>query len=171
MTVLATALPVLTLLAAALLSVMPWGLGEDVRFLLPILPFVVVHYWSRDWADLLPLPVVFGVALAIDVLTFGPLGYWPMIYLAGLTAAAALDRMLGRLDGIADWLVFAVVAAFMCALAWAVASAYFASRADPRPMLVAAVAMVITWPLAVLVLSPAARLLAGPRVLSLDRRR
>lgn len=171
MTVVASALPTLTLLVAALLSVLPWGLGENVRFLLPTLPFVVVHFWSRDRAELLPLPVVFGVTLAMDVLTFGPLGYWPVVYLAGLGAGAAIDRLLGRLDGIADWLAFAVVAGCMCGLAWAVASAYFASRADPWPMLVAAAALVAAWPLAVLVLSPAERLLAGPRVLSLDRRR
>lgn len=164
------AIPAATLTVLTLLSLLPWGIAEGERFVLPLLPFACVYFWTRDHGWLLPPALIFVAALAIDVLTFGPLGYWPTVYLLGLAAATAAERLLGRLEGLADWAAFAVVGGIVCALAWGLASAYFASRADAGPMLLAWGGLVLVWPLVVALLSPLERLVTGPRALNLDRR-
>ena len=77
-------LPAVTLLIAALIAVLPFGADEIVRYCLSFLPLIVIHYWSARRPTLLPVPLIFAVGLAIDVLTHGPVGYWAL--LASLTA-------------------------------------------------------------------------------------
>lgn len=170
MAILSAVIPTATLLALALLTLLPWGAGDALRFLLPTLPYVAVHFWMRDHSGLLPPAIVFATALAIDVMTFGPLGYWPLVYIAGAGSAALIERLAGRLDGIADWVAFAAASGVMSCVGWGLASAYFARYLEPWPMLVAWSLLLLAWPLAVALLTPLERIVAGPRVLNLDRR-
>lgn len=165
----AKALPATTLVVLAVLSLLPWGIAEGERFALPMLPLAAVYFWSRDHASLVPAALVFGVGLAVDVLTFGPLGYWPIVYLGTLAGAAIVDRMAGRLAGLAEWIAWAAVAALVSVLAWGLASAYFASLADARPIVVAWIGLVLVWPITVALLAPLARLVVGRPAINLER--
>ena len=47
----------------------------------PLLPLTVVFFWSIYGPSYLPAPSVFGVGLLQDLLSGGPLGLWPAVYL------------------------------------------------------------------------------------------
>ena len=47
----------------------------------PIIPLVIVFFWSVYGPDYLPPLSVFFIGLLQDLLTGGPLGLWPAVYL------------------------------------------------------------------------------------------
>lgn len=138
--------PTLQLALAVVLAALPWGLAADARFVLPLLPLLVVHYWARRRTAYMTAIHAFLAGLALDVLTHGPLGYWSLIYLAG--------HGLSQWDGLADednvlvsWVHFALVISATAGLAWALSSAYFLAILDWRPLAYAAGIAIALYPL------------------------
>ena len=169
MTTLAPVVPALTLLALVLISVLPWGIGPGYQFALPALPLLAVYFWTRAQSHLLPATFVFAVGLVVDVLSYGPLGYWSLVYLAGLALTEFSTRFGGR-GNLSEWLGFAGVMAALSAIAWLLASVYFVRLVNWRPMAWAAVLLPLAYPVVQALLVPVDRWVAGPRALNLERR-
>ena len=138
--------PIVVLLLFLLVALLPWGLPGEARFVLPMLPYVAVHYWTLNDRGFMPASLVFVVGLVIDLVTRGPLGFWAMIFLTGQMCALWLSG--GRGDTrFKRWLgFFAVIGALSC-LQWLVASVYFVAWADPRPFATAAAVIAAIYPL------------------------
>lgn len=164
-------LPAITVLLLAVAGILPWGHGYDLRFLLPALPFMAIHYWQQEHRGLVPAPFVALIGLAIDVLTSGPLGYWSLVFLIGLALTRFMTRHVPEADALLNWVGFAVAAIGMALAAWMVASAYVVRVVDWRPIVIAAIAQIALYPLVVLLLRPLSRIVAGPRILVLERQR
>ena len=94
----------------------------------------------------MPAIVAFGAGLVIDVMTSGPLGFWPLIYLTGLGLTLVAGPWLERVLGL-RWLSFAVIAVQLAALQWLIASAYYATAADFHPILAGTIAAIAVEPL------------------------
>lgn len=88
----------------------------------PILPLVVVFFWSIYGPNYLPALGVFFIGLLQDLLTGGPLGLWPAVYLT--TQYIVLSQrsyFLGREQRVV-WLGFALAAANAGVILWLVMS-------------------------------------------------
>ena len=97
MSVLRVLLPSLLILAVAVGVVLPWGGGKGARYVLPLLPFMMAYLFLARSEWWVPSPVVFASGLLLDIVTEGPLGYWPLVYLTGVLIARQLpESMLGN---------------------------------------------------------------------------
>jgi rod shape-determining protein MreD len=121
----------------ALLAALPWGLPPDDRFFLPLLPVVAIHYWSLRHPGLVPEWYVFLAGLLLDVLTHGPLGYWPLVYLTA-HMAAVLSAPLASRGVMMRLALFGFALIGVVATAWMIASVYFLERADIGPYAIGA---------------------------------
>ncbi|MFM9941856.1 MAG: hypothetical protein ACKVP7_20425 [Hyphomicrobiaceae bacterium] len=164
-------LPALSVLLLAVAGVLPWGQDHDLRFCLPALAFMGIHFWQHDHPKLVPPAFVAVVGLGIDVLTFGPLGFWPLVFLAGLALTWTVDWATGGGDGVMRWAGFVAATMGLSTVAWLVASAYVVKAVDWRPMVVSVLIQSALYPLAAVLLRPIERTVAGPRVLVLERQR
>ena len=88
-------IPALTIIVATVLVALPWGMAAENRFLLPLLPLIVIHFWTLRRPGDVAEWWVFVAGLSLDILTNGPIGYWALIYLLGY-AAAVLSHALGQ---------------------------------------------------------------------------
>jgi rod shape-determining protein MreD len=156
-------LPALTLIFAALLAVLPFGVDEVVRYVIRFLPLMVVHYWSARRPSLVPVPLIFGVGLAIDVLTHEPLGYTALIALVVASLAPLEAWLTGRSTAIGRAGVFAIAMLVAAGSAWAVAAVYTGARPDARPFLLASLAALALYPVMALSLMGIDRLWETPR--------
>lgn len=161
--------PALSLLIFVVLCVLPWGVSEHLRFVAPLLPFTVVYHWARS-AMPLPTSIVFLAGFLVDVLTYGPLGYWSLIYLVGMALASGAEWALGRGSRLAYWRDFVLVATLLAVAAWLVASAYFITPIEWLPLALAVAVVCGLYPLVVGLLQPFERMLRGPKPLNLHRK-
>lgn len=130
-------LPGLSLAAVTLLAALPWGVPADVKPVVPMLPYLVCHFWAERRERAMPDWLVFLAGLVTDVLGQGPLGFWALVFLIGYTLVrlAAQSGRPGRAMSIA---VFAMTAGVLVALQWLLASLYYLRSADLLPLLNAA---------------------------------
>ncbi len=156
-------LPALTLVLAALLAVLPFGLDEVVRYVIRFLPLMVTHYWSARRPALVPVPFVFGVGLAIDIMTHEPLGYTALLALVVATSASLEHRLTGRSTALGRALVFAVTMFAAAGFGWGIAALYTGTNPDARPFIIAALATLPMYPIMVLAFMTIDRLWATPR--------
>ena len=102
-------------------------LALPVRFMeglipTPLLPLVVVFFWSIYGPSYLPSVSVFLIGLLQDLLTGGPLGLWPMVYL--LTQYVVLSQrsyFQGREQQVV-WLGFTFATISAAVILWMVMS-------------------------------------------------
>jgi len=84
----------------------------------PILPLVVVYFWSLYSPGHLPAISVFLIGLLQDLLSGGPLGLWPAVYLAVQYIATSQQAyFLGREVHVV-WMGFAVAAVSVSIILW-----------------------------------------------------
>lgn len=154
----------LTILAAA-----PWGSGVSGRFLLPLLPFLAIAHWALLRPGLMPVGLVFGSGLGLDVLTLGPLGYWSFAFLSGHLLALWLPA-----DGdpalLRRWLRFVPVMGVVMLVEWGISSLYFMRAAEAWPLLRAALAAIAMFPILSTLLVLLEPRIAEHRALQLERR-
>jgi rod shape-determining protein MreD len=144
-------IPALSVAVLALVAVLPWGLPPDGRFVLPLLPFIAIHYWASRHPDRLAEWVPFVAGLAVDVLSNGPLGYWSLIYLVGYMIA--VEAHLVTAAGPAGrWFIFLTSLALLVAAAWGIASLYYLELAAWRPFAWAALLAGLAYPVFALIL-------------------
>ncbi len=88
----------------------------------PIIPLVVVFFWSVYGPDYLPSVGVFIIGLLQDLLTGGPLGLWAGVYLvAQFIVLSQRSYFLGREQKVV-WIGFALAAAGASLILWLVMS-------------------------------------------------
>jgi cell shape-determining protein MreD len=156
-------LPATTLVFVALLAVLPFGVDEGVRYAIRFLPLMVTHYWSARRPALLPVPFIFSIGLAIDILTHEPLGYTALLALAVAGLAPLEHWLTGRSTAIGRAAVFALAMLVAAALAWMIAAIYTGAKPDARPFLLAALATIPMYPIMALTLMGIDRLWETPR--------
>lgn len=143
--------PALSVAVLVLVAVLPWGLPPDGRFVLPLLPFIAIHYWTSRHPEKLAEWVPFAAGLAVDVLSSGPLGYWSLIYLVGYVLAEEAHLVTGTGPG-GRWLIFLTSLVLLVAAGWAIASLYYLEIAEWRPFAFAAVLAGLFYPAFALIL-------------------
>ncbi len=144
-------MPGFTVCILAVLAVLPWGLPADARFVLPFLPAIAIHIWSSRHPDRLPAWIPFVAGLLVDVLTNGPLGYWPLIYLGAMLLGIDAQRLPGT--GAAARGAFSLAALSGLVVAgWGVASLYDLEFADWRPFAWALWVGALSYPLLAILL-------------------
>ncbi|HNR76279.1 MAG TPA: rod shape-determining protein MreD [Parvularculaceae bacterium] len=84
----------------------------------PLIPLVVVYFWSLYSPGHLPAASIFFIGLLQDLLSGGPLGLWPAVYLAvQYVAISQQSYFLGRETHVV-WMGFAVAAASVSIILW-----------------------------------------------------
>jgi rod shape-determining protein MreD len=154
----ALALPAITALIAALFAILPFGAGDTVRAGLSFAPLMVIHYWSARRPQLLPVPLIFALGLVVDVLTHGPLGFWALMALAAAAAAHGEIAMTGQSTATGRAAVYAITMVMLAALSFGIASGYSGQLIDGQPMLLAALAAIVLYPVMAALLMPIDRL-------------
>ncbi|MEL7490877.1 MAG: rod shape-determining protein MreD [Pseudomonadota bacterium] len=104
-----------------LLLALPVRLAEGL-IPTPLLPLVVVFFWSIYGPNYLPSVSVFFIGLLQDLLSGGPLGLWPAVYL--LTQYVVLSQrsyFQGREQRVV-WIGFAFAATSAALILWMVMS-------------------------------------------------
>ena len=139
-------IPALTIIAATILVALPWGMAAQNRFILPLLPLIVIHYWTVRRPSLVPEWWAFAAGLSLDILTHGPIGYWALIYLLGYGAAQFSSRR-SEIGPMMKWALSTATLVILTAIAWAVSSLYYFEIADWRPYASACVAAVLIYPI------------------------
>ena len=88
----------------------------------PIIPLVVVFFWSIYSPDYLPAPSVFVIGLLQDLLMGGPLGLWAAVYLVTqFIVSWQRAYFLGREQKVV-WIGFALAAGIASLMLWLVMS-------------------------------------------------
>ncbi|MEL6362213.1 MAG: rod shape-determining protein MreD [Pseudomonadota bacterium] len=89
---------------------------------IPLIPLVVVYFWSIYSPSYLPSVSVFAIGLFQDLLSGGPIGLWPCIYLfVQYLVLSQRSYFHGREQRVV-WLGFTVAAVFSSFILWAVMS-------------------------------------------------
>jgi rod shape-determining protein MreD len=147
MTAFAKIMAPLSITVLAVLSALPWGLPADSRFVLPLLPAVAIHYWVlRGKAETVPEWFVFASGLLLDILTNGPLGFWPLIYLMTYVLAAVSPPFAQ--DGpVQRWVIMFAAMIAVALVAWIATSLYSLQVADWQPFAWGAITAAIAHPL------------------------
>jgi rod shape-determining protein MreD len=140
-----TILPAAVIAFLTLVSALPWGLPPEIRFVLPLLPLVAIHYWIVRGTGRVAEWFVFASGLTLDVLTNGPLGYWSIMYLTGYLFSTLLAPR-ARLLRFGGWASLVLVTACLSVAVWAVSSLYSFEIADWRPLVIASFAAACIYP-------------------------
>jgi rod shape-determining protein MreD len=113
----------------------------------PLLPVMVLHFWTVARPGLIPAPLVFLTGILLDLLTGAPLGFWAL----GLLAVSATARTLrGQLLGADIWRRLLGVAASVAVVSLAALVAFGAAGRPFEPtwvQLVQLILTVLTYPL------------------------
>jgi rod shape-determining protein MreD len=152
------------------LAVLPWGAVDWTRLALPLLPLSAIHFWSLRRPSALPAVAVFLTGLFIDVMTFGPLGFWALIYLTGAATGRFEAEYVPNAGAPVRLFNFMIVAVLLAALQWAVSSAYFMRWIDWPPFISAALAAIACHAVITVLFNPLDRLHEPSPVQSLERR-
>ena len=113
----------------------------------PILPLVIVFFWSVYGPDYMPPLSVFLIGLLQDLLTGGPLGLWPAVYL--VTQFIVLSQrayFLGREQKVV-WLGFALASVGAGLILWLVMSLMSGVLLPVGHLLLQLAATVVIYPL------------------------
>lgn len=160
-----------SLLVVLLAAMTPLGLAGDYRFVPAGLVLAVMYFWACRAPRSLPYWLVFLSGLVVDIVSYGPLGYWASVYVAGIYVARCLPgHGEGRGRGLAGWLGFVAAAAVAFAVAWVLACGYsfqtlpLAPFAKSTGVLIALHAP-LTW-----ILDAISRIAAGRPVANFERR-
>ena len=139
--------PALSVVLLVLAAVTPHHSGRTVAFSTAALfPVLAVTCWSITGRRHSMLVLAFVAGLVMDAVSTGPLGYWAVIYLAGVELAASLsdlarDSMIGH--GVAVLATLTTVTA----LGLAIASAYERHLPDIAEAAEAAALAALCYPL------------------------
>lgn len=161
----------LSVLLLLLTGMTPLGLSGDIRFLPPGLVHAAIHFWSVRDARSMPYWLIFLFGLAVDIVSYGPLGYWAVVYVTGIYVARWLPGPAEESHGaIRGWLGMAVVATITSVVAWLLASGYFMQAIPAAPFVKSTAALIILYPFLAWALSVVARATQERRALNLERR-
>ncbi len=137
--------PLLLLAVVTIAVTLPWGLPDNARYILPMLPLAVIHYWTLRHPGSIADWMAFASGLTVDLLTNGPLGFWALVYLLGF-ATAVVARPWADTGALGRWVVFAFSMIVVTIAAWFVLSVYTLSWPNILPLLKAWCAVTLGYP-------------------------
>lgn len=88
----------------------------------PIIPLVVVYFWSIYNPAHLPSASVFVIGLLHDLVSGGPIGLWPTIYLSVQFMVLSQRAYFQGRDQQVVWLGFAVASTIASVIIWLIMS-------------------------------------------------
>lgn len=141
------AVPLLTLLAAGVLDLLPLP-DAAPQSLAPLTSVAVAFFWAIHRPDLVSPALVVGVGLLLDALAGLPLGLTALTLLLTRQLAASPEPALRDRPALLVWGAFLLVAATALALRWLVASLWWGHAFAPRPVLFELALTVAIYPLA-----------------------
>ncbi|NNE40407.1 MAG: rod shape-determining protein MreD [Marinicaulis sp.] len=113
----------------------------------PIIPLLVVFFWSIYSPDYMPSVSVFIIGLLQDLLTGGPLGLWALVYLTTqYVVMSQRSYFLGREQRVV-WLGFTMAAISASILLWLVMNLMSGAILPVRALIVQMIATVLIYPL------------------------
>ncbi len=140
------AAPTLLGLFGVIILALPVRLAEGL-VPAPIIPLVVVFFWSIYGPDYMPPLSVFFIGILQDLLTGGPLGLWPAVYLiAQFVVLSQRAYFMGREQKVV-WVGFAVVAIGVSVILWLVMSLMAGMMLPLRGLMVQMFATAMIYPL------------------------
>ena len=150
MSVVRVVLPIAIVIFAGLLAALPWGLASAPQSTLPMLVAALVYLWNVRRPGAVPHVAAFVVGIGLDAVGQGPLGHWPLVFLAA-SACAALARDLFRtLDSrhvLVSASAYLAAMSVLIAFAWSFQSLFDFTPADTGGLLAALAVSVVTYPL------------------------
>lgn len=118
----------------------------------PVLPLIVVFFWTIRAPEQLPAPSVFLLGLAQDFLSGAPLGLWSAAYLSiQYVVLTQRSYFSGRALQVL-WVGFAVAALVSFVIVWPLSSLVLSAQMNdrillnPAPLLVDLAATVLVYP-------------------------
>ncbi|MEZ5927663.1 MAG: rod shape-determining protein MreD [Parvularculaceae bacterium] len=140
------ATPTLLGVVGVLLLALPLRLGAGV-VPTPLLPLIIVFFWSVYGPSYLPAGSVFLIGLLQDMLTGGPLGLWPAVYLVTqYIVISQRSYFLGREQKVV-WIGFAFAATGAALILWLVMSLMSGVLLPVGALLAQMATTILTYPL------------------------
>ena len=137
--------PALVTLALVFATQLPYGIPHFAQ-VTPFFALMAVFYWSLYRPEKLPPPAVFAIGLVQDILGGGPMGMVALMLLGVYGVGVSQRRFFLGKSFLVEWSGFVVIGAGAVAAAWIVASLYYATLLDPRPLIVQALLTVALYP-------------------------
>ena len=143
--------PAASILVCIFLMLLPYGQVAG-RFVTPALPLIPIFYWSAHRPELLPAIVVFALGLLQDFTGAGPVGVWPIVYLAAFSLTSSQRDEIEGLSIRFAWMAFGAVALISLTCGWFAYSIYMGGFVSIVPMALqalttAALFPILAWPL------------------------
>jgi len=138
-------IPTLTILALALLSVLPLRF-PDYAAVAPLLALAGLYYWTIYRPDLLPPVAIFGCGVVLDLLSGAPLGVTALVLL--LSRVVVLPQRRFFVDRLFPfvWGGFTLLAAAAIAFLWLLGGLLESAMLDMRAAALQWVLTVATFP-------------------------
>lgn len=155
-------LPAVTMIIAVLISVLPVRV-PGYAALTPAFTLMAAYHWTIYRPDLLPPWLLFGVGLAEDLLTGGPVGVTALLLLLARGAVLKSRRYFVNRGFTFVWAGFTVLAGGGLLFMWAVHCALDLAILDFRSTLFRTVLTIASFPVASFLVGRAQRALIGPR--------
>lgn len=143
-------LPIIVVIAASLLAALPWGIAGSLQATLPMLVAGLVYLWNVRRPSAVPNIVAFAAGIGLDAVTQGPLGYWPLVFLAASACAALAREMLRNPEGynvLVHAAAYLAAMASLAALAWGLRSLFDLSPVGADVVVVALATSAVAYPL------------------------
>ena len=138
--------PTLLGLIGVLILALPLRLFEGMAPT-PIIPLLVVFFWSIYSPDHMPSPSVFLIGLLQDLLTGGPLGLWAVVYLVTqYIVSSQRAYFLGREQKVV-WLGFTLAATGASLILWLVMSLMSGIMLPVLDLFIQVAATILIYPL------------------------
>ncbi len=138
--------PGLSLIGLLAIGHLPLGLPEWAFFILPMVIGGLIYTWSLKQPESLPSWFVFTLGLLADVLSSGPIGYWPLFYLACQAVAFWLANNPVAFGLFRSWGGFLMTASLTTLLSWSTATLYYLHSIDWQPMVIGAAIVCAVYP-------------------------
>jgi rod shape-determining protein MreD len=153
-------LPVVTVLLAALLSILPLRI-PGYAALVPAFTLMATYHWTVYRPDLLPATALFAIGLAEDLLAGGPLGATPLVLLIAWAVVLRRRRyFIGRPFPFV-WTGFTILTGAALGLLWLLHCLLDAAVIDLRSTIFRAVLTISLFPAASFLLGRSQRAVIG----------
>ena len=137
--------PALVTLGLVFATQLPYGIPHFAQ-VTPIFAMMAVFYWSIYRPERLPPPAVLAIGLMQDILGGGPMGMVALMLLGVYGVGASQRRFFLGKSFVVEWFGFVVIGTGAIAAAWIVASLYYTTLLNPRPLIVQALLTVALYP-------------------------
>jgi len=138
-------LPLLTVIASVVLTVLPVGV-PSLTVVMPVFTLMTIYYWTLARPELMIAPFIFAVGLFQDALSGAPMGLWAVVFLCGHYFVISQHRILaGQTFGM-TWFGFSVLTLMACAMAWVIVCIFYLRLVPVGPSAVQAFLTIVLYP-------------------------